>query len=307
MDVELNGTGFFIGRKAPVKVVPGDQVHLGSVRYADGLKRDDPLVDRFLELRRFKGFVSFCETYGPLMFRPLLEKKATGDAGPEQLFAASLIAFIDWSADTFEENILQGIWQCLTQDIALIQDDIRSLLSNSRDDPERFLSRLQVGLSEVRLRPLYWHDSDDPETWPGDAPGRFSLAWDARGIRETCYLLVALETQRGRLEECGRDGCNQRFIKRRNKFYCSEDCKQAARRERRSADPMEKPRRAVKARVERRRLDGLLTAEQEAEYRREINAAKTAAALRRIERKYGLEKRPPGRTPGQKAAKKEQA
>lgn len=294
----------FIGRKLPVEVVPGGEVYRGSDRYADGLKPDDPLVNKFLGLRRFNDFVPFCESYGPLMFRPLLEKKATGDAGPEQLSAALLIAFIDWSADRFSRNVLQGVWECLAPEIMLVQQDIQSLMDNSVQDSETFLSRLQKGLSSVGVTVSHWHDSDDSETWPGDTPGKFSLAMDARSIKETCYLLVALATQSGKLEKCGRHGCNHLFIQTRNKGYCSEACKQAARRERRSADPLEKPRRAVKARVERRWFQGLLTAEQESEYRSEINAAKTAAALRRIERKYGLERRPPGRTPaGQKASK----
>jgi hypothetical protein len=165
------------------------------------------------------------------------------------------------------------------------------------DDPDQYLRRLQKGLRPVSLTVAHWHSEDDTRAWDADVHGPYSLGIDARGIEETCCLLIALASQTGRIDPCARDGCNNMFIQTRNRRYCSEVCKQAARRDRRLDDPIEKTRRAFRARLERRRQLGIVSASQEAECRQELNEARTSADMRCIEKKYGLEKRTPGPKP----------
>jgi hypothetical protein len=298
MAAELKSVGMFIGRKLPLTIVPGGEVQHGvSHRYAEGLTTDDPLVNRFLEIKDLSGFKNYCHDYGLLMLRPLIDKKAKRKSA-EGLLAGMFLdpKFLDWGADGISENHVEAIWNLLKENIARIQSDVQSLEDASKDAPDLFLKRLNKVLKRsATITVAHWHNDDDSGSWSKDAPGRFSLAVYSPGIQETCYLLVAIATQQGRLQTCGRSGCNHQFIQTINKAYCSENCKRSARRQRRSDDPVEKTRRALKSRVERRRGKGLLTAEQEGVCRGELNRAQTQAALRRIERKYDLERQAPGR------------
>ncbi len=290
--MELKRVGLVYGRKLPIEVIPGGTIGPGTGRYASALKQGDPLVNKFLDLAEFKDFIVFCETYGLVMFRELMANQAKAE--PAGL-AAFMSAMLVWSSDQLGEEVLQKLWDCLLPDIEIIQAEVRSLMEASRRDPKRFLRQLQDGLSLVTFAVAHWHDSDDSATWGVDSSGDFSMCADAIGIRETCFVMTALATKDGRLFECLRPNCNNLFIQTRNKLYCSEACKEFARRERRAVDPLEKQRRRLKGRLERR---GLLPS-IEAKCRREINGAIMETALIAVEQKYHLEKQTPGRKPTQ--------
>jgi hypothetical protein len=270
-----------VGLKAPLKVLSDDKLLSPGPAYdATSIPPSDvSMTNHFMDIDDFESFKKFAEKYGLEMFHSQLERSIT----KRQMSAEDmLLRVVTFDRSQIHESKLKDIWHRLDRYIRKTQREVHLLMENKVSDLPAYRRQLERGLSATRVRVSKHEKRND-----------YALFLSGRGIKEACFLQVALAGNE--VSVCDRSSCPNTFFKVRGKKYCSDSCKETARKERRLNDPLEKPRRALKERAARRRIARLLTPDDEQECRREINAARTKTKLRDIEKRYGLQKQPAGR------------
>jgi hypothetical protein len=236
---------------APGKIIPGSASHFGFKMLRKYIvPYDASLFNDFMAIRDYQTFSNFYRKYGLVGFAQPLKAAAKRDDSLE------FLAVDFYSSAGISETHLKIAWSQLKPYIKRAQNDIQRVLRLRDEYPEKFCRGIEGKLKNVRLRFVYTKDG-------------YLLFTHTKGFKAACLLQAALASEHDLIDICPQ--CGRRFIKTKNRNYCSETCKEQAKDNRRKNDPVEKKKRSLKGRLERRDLDSL---EKE----------KVLAAIKRVKR-----------------------
>jgi hypothetical protein len=281
--MDLKGIKVAIGWKSPLRVVKGLSLHGLQTVNKESLGQDEPLLDDFMAARDYKSFECFCKKYGLIMLQDLISGVTVNRTGVK----GATITF-DGRESVVSRAELAELWTAVHGRVKVLQRDIVELQHEQENDDKAFTKHLNKGMARVRVKA--YRDSGG---------NGYSLVLRGPDIKQALYLSITLAGVP--LAQC--EGCPGVFLQTRpDKKYCSSECQKNAHK--RNSGEVTRRKNQARARFYRLRdKDPEAARVIESDVLASLREAHTPTAVRKIEKKYGLERQSPGR----KAAKKGEA